>query len=198
MRVVGTRSGASRARVKHPLGSIITRSMNCSARTMTHHSIYPTWMRATSPILRQSVNMFYSHCYDLHRFFSTFCCTFSIIYVSSYLYSICRIWFCTFFIGFCIFYLFLFLLFFLFRCVFVERVSFDFKMKYFNQNSPNHSVSAEDEVVSIGDSVSDNDTDENRHSSGENHNSKNGYEHSTKKQKMVFIQPQFAYLFANF
>lgn len=43
----------------------------------------------------------------------------------------------------------------------------------------------EDEVVSIGDSCSDNDTDENRHSSGESQHAKNGYDHPTKKLKMV-------------
>lgn len=43
----------------------------------------------------------------------------------------------------------------------------------------------EDEVVSIGDSCSDNDTDENRHSPGENQNVKNGYDHPSKKLKMV-------------
>lgn len=46
-------------------------------------------------------------------------------------------------------------------------------------------TSLEDEVVSIGDSGSDNDTDENRHSSGESQNTKNGYDHPTKKLKMV-------------
>lgn len=45
----------------------------------------------------------------------------------------------------------------------------------------------EDEVVSIGDSCSDNDTDENRHSSGESQHAKNGYDHSPKKLKMVKI-----------
>ncbi|XP_055319983.1 uncharacterized protein LOC129577268 [Sitodiplosis mosellana] len=40
-----------------------------------------------------------------------------------------------------------------------------------------------DEVVSIGDSGSDNDTDDNRHSSGESHNMKNGYDHPPKKTK---------------
>lgn len=43
----------------------------------------------------------------------------------------------------------------------------------------------EDEVVSIGDSGSDIDTDDNRHSSGDSQNAKNGYDHSTKKRKMV-------------
>lgn len=49
------------------------------------------------------------------------------------------------------------------------------------------SKNVEDEVVSIGDSCSDNDTDENRHSSGESQHAKNGYDHPTKKLKMVNI-----------
>ncbi|XP_031616602.1 bromodomain-containing protein DDB_G0270170 [Contarinia nasturtii] len=46
----------------------------------------------------------------------------------------------------------------------------------------NNTSSIKDEVVSIGDSGSDNDTDENRHSSNENHNNKNGYDHHVMKK----------------
>lgn len=49
-------------------------------------------------------------------------------------------------------------------------------------------VRIEDEVVSIGDSGSDNDLDESQYASGDNHSSKNGYDHPPKKVKfMVFI-----------
>lgn len=44
----------------------------------------------------------------------------------------------------------------------------------------------EDEVVSIGDSGSDNDTDDNRHSSSESY-SKNGCDHPSKKPKTVCV-----------
>lgn len=61
---------------------------------------------------------------------------------------------------------------------------------FFLQNNKNHFVfhlNVEHEAVSIGDSFLDNNTDENRHSSGESQHAKNGCDHSKKKLKMVNI-----------
>lgn len=47
---------------------------------------------------------------------------------------------------------------------------------------------SEDEVVSIGDSGSDNELDENNHSFNENHFNKNGFDYPAKKSKLMVIK----------
>lgn len=67
---------------------------------------------------------------------------------------------------------------------FPDFFSLNFSLE--NCSLPNSKRQLEDEVVSIGDSGSDNDTDDNRHSSSESY-SKNGCDHPSKKPKTVCL-----------
>lgn len=51
---------------------------------------------------------------------------------------------------------------------------------------------AEEEVVSIGDSGSENEADENNHSHNENHSNMNGFDHPEKKQKLMVSSDTFS------